>query len=259
MATAVMAAKKAAKEYQNRIFPPSFCNSNFSSWGIDRIKSNESDLCAQRRAITYKLANLLPVEEGRRSALNQHLETIEHLFKAFKPRRHHYPILSTEPLTWRDEQGWPKLVIMPVDLPGYVKIWGKGGTWSYQPAEGFEEYREFCENVTDTCYDDVGQKLSRSGYDEHFIEMGLGNLLLPTKVVKKIARARKFFGKQIFLVAEAGEWVEGKVVYPKPDPLVVGYEDGLLFLIAVFDLKKIEDIARSEFTTPQSQLPAKTN
>ncbi|MDP3992827.1 MAG: hypothetical protein Q8Q05_01270, partial [bacterium] len=200
-----------------------------------------------------------PIEEGMRETLENDLAGVDELLSAVKPRRHRYPILSVEPLTWRDEQGYPKLVIMALDQPGHVEIRGDGNSaakWHYLPlCDEHKRYSEVIKRIIVRCYRDVGAKLvagaSNSRCERQFIRMELGKLLIPPETREKISKARKFFDDQIFLIAEAGKWVEGKVVLPKPDPLIVGYEDGLLFLIDIFDLKRIEDIARSEFVVPQ--------
>jgi len=273
MATTILTAKKAAREHRGRVLSSFFQQrlpdgQKTTNISLSAIRGWEADLNCQRRAILSTLDNLLPIEGGRREPLQEHLEAIDGLLNALKPRSHRYPILSIEPLKWRDRVGYPKLVIMALNQPGYVEIAaennGSRRGWHYLPLGSGMGYEGVMKNVVNRCYRDVGAKLQAKcnevvtvggNYNRHFIRMELGELLIPTKTRKKIAKAREFFGDQLFLVAEAGKWVEGRVTLPKPDPLIVGYEDGLLFLIDVFDLKRIEDIARSEFVVPQPSLP----
>ncbi len=167
-----------------------------------------------------------------------------------------YPVLSAEPLTWRDSDGWPKLVIMALNRPGYVEIWGENDydsskRWGYAPLsrgsdEGFEK------DIISACYQDVGVKLytMASRRTKSFIKMELGNLLLPEKTRRKIAQAQPIFGDQLYIIVEAKDWKLDEVRLPKPDPLIVGYRKGALYLIDAFDLTSLEKIVAVEFTTP---------
>ena len=51
----------------------------------------------------------------------------------------------------------------------------------------------------------------------------------------------------IFLIAEVEEWTVNKEIVPHPDPLVVGYMGGCLWLICSFEETPLEKYVRQEF------------
>ena len=247
MLTEALATKQATREYCNRVFPSFFRSpSDGNNYHVSTIQEKSHDFELQRSAITYALKNLLPIEEGSRDPLEQRLEAIDSLLAALKPRAHQYPILSTEPLTWRDKRGYPRLVLMALDQDGSVEM--KVGS-SYRPLGTDKRYKDIYERVVLECYDDVFNRLDERCPQRGTlsITMVLGELLIPPSAREAIANARQFFGDQLFLIAEANTWVENEIVFPDPDPLVVGYADGLMFLVCDFDLKHIEELA-IEFT-----------
>ena len=81
--------------------------------------------------------------------------------------------------------------------------------------------------------------------------MSLNDLLIPATTRKKIQDAKEYFGDNIFILLEAKGWEINVVKHPDPDPLVVGFQDGLFFLIDEFDLTNLERMVAAEFTTPQ--------
>lgn len=269
MARALTAVKEAAKNHKGRVLSFNFGNAVDGVWKplsypIDQLIEHRAWMESRLRAVTDSLENLLPVEGGMRSNLENQQDGLGKLLTALKPRAHRYPIMSVEPLTWRYEDGYPKLVLMAIDQPGEMEISGSYNPsasrqgWAYLPLGKETSYREVVDRIITPCYEDViellqkkaKESLSIRGSATVSIKMSLGSLLIPPKTRAKIAKARQHFGNQIFLIAEAKEWVEDTVVKPDPDPLVVGYEDGLLFLIDVFDLTTIERLA-TEFATPQ--------
>lgn len=264
MARTLAAVKEAAKNHKGRVLS-SVWNTKIdgNNLPLSVIANSKARIDGYRRAAADSLANLLPIEEGMRGNLERTLAATDELLSALKPRAHRYPILSLEPLTWRYETGYPKLVLMAIDQLGRIEIVARHTSsdqkaWQYRPLFGDRRYEEVGRKIIDRCYKDVGvllqgkaqEALRVRGEADVKISLELGNLLIPPKTRAKIAKARTHFGDQIFLIVEAKEWVENTVVRPDPDPLVVGYEDGFLFLIDVFDLKPIEGLA-FEFTTPQ--------
>ncbi len=260
MARTASAVKDAVRNHKGRILSSFWWDGkspiNEYSISLTRIQEQQAHLERNRRAVADSLENLLPIEEGMRSYLERNLAGTDELLSTLKPRAHRYPTLSLEPLTLRDENGYPKLVLMALDQPGKMEISGwhhssdrKG--WSYNPLCGDNNYQEVREKVIDRCYRDVGSLLQAKaqealrvrGEAKVTISMELGNLLIPPTTRAKIKKARQYFGEQIFMIVEAKEWVENTVVKPDPDPIIVGYEDGFLFVIDVFDLKPIEALA----------------
>jgi hypothetical protein len=253
--------KNAARLFRGKIHTPYFSGFG-TSVSVAALPPYQASTKDQIRMIQFTLDNLLPIEESRRGHLERRQFELGRLLRAMEPRQHRYPFLSSEPLTWRDEQGYPKLVLMALDLKGSVEIGAakENGklVWWYDQFTEVDQYREVIKNIIAPCYYDVGdllrkkcESLSLPHGGKVSIKMELGNLLIPPDTRAKILKARQFFNDQLFLIAEAPAWQENTVVYPDPDPLIVGYEDGFLFLIDQFDLTPIEKMAY-EFVTPQA-------
>lgn len=263
MVKTLPAPKQAAKFGVGKVFIP----------GIQAAKNTElphsrdiTTLEATLRGSLRKAADLraqihAPVfgvestdTEQLESELDWRLTYAQFAARALSPRIHNYPILSAEPLTWRDDQGFPKLVILPIDSDGQVQITARRNSWSYEPigiGSGHGEFDGIGLDIIGPCYDSVGEVLKKQApYDGVvFIKTNLNGLLMPKKTREKISAARAHFGRQIFLIAEAPQpWEINVIVPPKPDPLVVGYDNGLLFLIDTFNMTRIERVAAAEFT-----------
>lgn len=262
MVKTLPAPKLAAKLGVGKVFIPRIMPSKDPDLPRSRdLATLESTLKgALRRAADLRAqihAPVFGVEEADsdqlQTELDWRLEYAEHARRVLLPRIHSYPILSAEPLTWRDEQGFPKLVILPIDGEGKVQITARRNSWSYEPigiGSGHGEFDEIGREIIEPCYESVGEVLKKQApYDGVvFIKTALSGLLMPKKTREKIAMARAHFGKQIFLIAEAPQpWEINVIVPPKPDPLVVGYENGLLFLIDAFNMTRIERVVAAEF------------
>lgn len=249
--------KKAARIAKGRVYSSEYVTKDKSkSIPIKTLKQQRDFIVSSRQKIEYKLNNLLPIEAGQEPQLVKHLREMDRFLTAMKPRRHRYPILSAEPLTWRDNQGWPSLVILSLEQNEMLEIRGTNQrVWNYLPLANDRQYQGILTDIITPCYSDVGEKLMKSSpqYGHSFIRMSLGNLLIPPSTRQKIVKAREFFDEQLYIIVEAKEWQVGKVIYPKPDPLIVGYEDGHLFLIDVFDLTPLEKLMASEYSMPTNR------
>jgi hypothetical protein len=212
-------------------------------------------LAADLRSRIY--APSLDVEKSDTKELQHELDWrlfyADYAARTLLPRIHNYPVLSAEPLTWRDEEGFPKLILLPIDRSGEVTITATSRGWDYQPigASRDADYRDIFNEIIIRCYGDVGALLmKRVPYSGSIsIKTSLAGLLMPKKTHRRISAARAHFGNQLFLIAEAPQpWEVNVVVPPKPDPLVVGYDNGLLFLVDKFNLTRLERVTAAEYT-----------
>lgn len=76
------------------------------------------------------------------------------------------------------------------------------------------------------------------------------NGILPKHAREDIAKNEKKFD-EIVIIAEADNWTfksEKINLAPNPDPLIVGIKDDLAYLISTFDISKLEDYVKREFT-----------
>lgn len=262
MSKTLPAPKLAARLGVGKVFIPRIMPSKDSELPRSRdLAILESTLKgALRRAADLRSQIHAPVfgvetvdTDQLQTELEWRLEYAEHARRVLLPRIHNYPILSAEPLTWRDEQGFPKLVIVPIDRAGEVEVSANRDRWHYRPiGTGSDvDYGDFGQEIITPCYESVGEVLRKQAPYGGLISIKttLNGLLMPKKTREKIAAARAHFGKQIFLIAEAPQpWEINVVVPPKPDPLVVGYENGLLFLIDTFNMTRIERVVAAEYT-----------
>jgi len=71
---------------------------------------------------------------------------------------------------------------------------------------------------------------------------------IPPEVREEIKKAKKDFGKKIYLIAEENNWESRDIAPVNLDPLVIGVKDGRTWLITSFDLTPIEDAVQSEWS-----------
>lgn len=244
-----------------------------------RIELRKSQLAKEK----LELASILPVE-GReaKEVMKQRVELLERTVQdpTFEER---YPYLSMEVLRWRNKQGLPKLACFSLADP----VFSIGASWIYVRATEwrFEGSIQQLPRAVAKMYDDVANQFWDEYQKDLMKEPNLGtgkwqksiasrfNGIIPQWVREKIHQAAPdfsvsiprveiervgFFRKRevvktdivthIFLIAEVDAWVERKEVIPHPDPLVVGYKAGCLWLICSFDETPHEEYVRREFS-----------
>lgn len=230
---------------------------NSSSMPLEVIRHNRQGMLASCKQIEATLDNLTQAEEGNRENLEKRLlGRRQAVAIADVAATLPYPPISYEPLTWRDADGWPKLVLLALDQDGYVEIGSSGGDWSYNPlsSESREgaRYQEIYYSIVVPSYRDVGEKLRalNNSRERFSIKTSLTGFLMPDKTRAKLPKAEKHFGDQLFAIVEVKGWELNKVKLPDPDPLIVGYKAGALFLIDTFDLTPVEKVLAFEYSTP---------
>ncbi len=155
--------------------------------------------------------------------------------------RHQFPKLPLKPLTWCDENGWPKLAPFHLDNPRFAL-----------------NIRENSFNTQVTIHPSFPLPIQEA-YEANNYGAGRlypGNVylwetffpgLIPSSIVPIIKQAKPLF-EDIFIIAEVSSFILSEWPMPKPkpkpidpDPLIVGYYDGQLYLIAAFDLSPMEE------------------
>jgi hypothetical protein len=155
-----------------------------------------------------------------------------------------YRLLSMEPLTWRDKNGWPRLVVFSLDSPRFeIALSGRYNFWRDKIRYKVKMFPKL-PNVIAVCYEDVQKTLrQKAGKRQKSVKLFCCfKGLIPEDIKQKIAEARELF-KEIFLIAEPKGFKinETAIVVPKRDPLVVGFDGSQLWLIAVFDTAPVEE------------------
>lgn len=247
------AIEQAGRLVNQVLLPSSIGQPQLRSVAVKPLVPELPRLLAARAEVKRQLDTLLPIErEGGEARLKEILRDQTWMINGAQAKTGRYPILSFEPLLWRDDSGYPRLVLMPVDRIDPVTLRIKSAdpkSFVYEPLAGDETYREVYENVVKGVTQDVRNLLAERcpRYGEISIQASIGPMLIPSVVRDKITRARKQFGEQIFLLVEPKEWIVNRIVYPDPDPIVVGYDGQFLRRIATFDLTPVERLAAHEF------------
>jgi len=148
-----------------------------------------------------------------------------------------YQRLSLEPLTWRDAEGFPRLVVFSLRSSIFKLRVLPNGYFFIEP--------DLPTNIANQ-YNDVLQLLvtmKPKGKGFELICQFEG--LIPREVRQKIQEARELFGDNIFIIAEPKKWKLNEIIpLPTGDPLIVGYAPGDdpngLWLIAEFDTTSVE-------------------
>jgi hypothetical protein len=203
----------------------------------------------------HLLSKLLPVERAAAEAIEKkNREALQSVYstkgklvmlqrKAELARRYH--CLSLEPLTWRDEQGFPRLAVFRLDRddPFQISISGDTtyGNVAYFQPDLPEAIRDCFKDVERLLRDRSRRKRTNSRLSCRF------SGLIPDFVKEKIKAAKDSFEKcNIFIIAEPKAWeLDESVPLPVGDPLIVGYDaeadPKALWLIADFDTTPVEE------------------
>lgn len=158
-----------------------------------------------------------------------------------------YPLFDLTPLTWRNEQGFPKLAIFGLDSPDFELQVG----YRWDGALPREAHPALPADIL-RCYEDVFKKLERHARQRQRIVKlkARFNGLIPPEAKAEIAKARGAL-KHLSVVAEVTNWQLEEVTPPRPaDPLVIGFDGYNWRLITCFDLTPLEEYLKHEFSIP---------
>lgn len=170
-----------------------------------------------------------------------------------------YHLLSMEPLTWRDKNGWPRLIVFSLDSPSFeISISARNTDDRRNRLRFSTKMFPILPDQIAACYSDVQKTLRQrasarcrskmsSAYDTDNVRVSVKlscrfEGIIPGDVKEKIAEARGSF-TEMFLIAEPKgfEINETAIVVPKRDPLVVGFDGSQLWLIADFETTPVEE------------------
>jgi hypothetical protein len=149
----------------------------------------------------------------------------------------YYHELSFEPLSWRNEEGWPSLVVFDTGSPTASFEATESNGWIAEPSDLPDVFR--------LPYQDVLNKLqitARRKRNRQILTFTLDGRI-PDEAKEKANSARKL-GLDIYMIAEPTHIVLREEPIPVPmmvDPLIVGLDKtNQLWLIADFDVTPVE-------------------
>ncbi len=231
-----------------------------------------------------ELASVLPIEgEEGKNVIKLRIELLE-LCLADPTFEERYRCLDMEVLRWRTKSGLPRLVIFSQNNPlfsisAHFSNWEDRNkfNWSLEsfPKAIKDNYEDIRQKIKEMCDDNVRTAETKGRNWEWDIELkNRFTGVVPQETREKIAAAMKDFSVQIphvkqesygflgfrerdvttfttdsniFLIAEAGIWDIKKEMHVKPDPIVVGYKAGCLWVIDSFNETPLEEYVRREF------------
>lgn len=204
---------------------------------IDHINGLIKDLLgveAEAKQILQSRLFKLQYHHGALVSKGKVLQKIERISKAY---RH----ISLEPLTWRDAEGFPRLIVFNLTSPTSSLI--------AMPHRNLLSDPRLPENIEKQYWDVLQLLAKRLGRNNSQYGLRLTcrfEGLIPCEIRERIKEAKAFFGEQIFIIAEPGNFTINKVVpLPKVDPLIVGYDPSAdknsLWLIADFNTTPVEE------------------
>lgn len=205
-------------------------------------------------ALSSKRGTLLPLEGAAISAIDDEIEDLDEKRRALVDRQSQlpYPKMSLEPLTWRNRQHYPRVVLFSPYMPHWQLIVGR----NHDGRDAFQTSPEYNDTIRDL-YDDVVRRLLNQ------IDTGTRATLtaqwegvIPNNIKNQIAAVRQQVGeKNVFILAEPTNYtlsfkeIPKPVRVPNPDPLVVVWHGGSLYLVDKFDVTPVEHYIASEFAT----------
>lgn len=226
----------------------------------EEIEQNIEQIEGEIEKLKDIKATLLPVERGgAEPSLIESINELESQRKKLK-RQHEgqplirkFPQLSLEPLSWRNQDGRPRLVLFDVDNPDVTFV-GEKNSNTYDVRSHMIPYYP---PVIQKYYQDVLQGLERqakkTGYGRGVkVELSTTwNSMLPPSAREQYHLHKQAFEKMYFL-AEPTSWSYNEHVTPaprNPDPLLVGFSDHTLWLVHQFDVSTLEEYVAREFAT----------
>lgn len=208
---------------------------------------------SEARRLRDLKADLLPIERESFGDLDKKLNDvnieIDALISALVPNPKALPVLDLACLTWRDDQGFPRLVPYDLDATSHKIAFGlrvsTGAGWqprihSYSTPTLPKLLRE--------CYGDLTKTLRELRQKGKNIEISTRfEGTIPDHIRDLIYGAKHVF-KELYIVAEASNWIvthreAPKRKQPSPDPLLIGFDGEQYRLIAAFDTTTIEQLA----------------
>jgi hypothetical protein len=213
---------------------------------IDSLKSKINSLFEVEAKSKAKYQRQLEEEEERLGSVELELENLPWVQEMCQK----YTRLSLEPLTWRDGQGFPQLVVFTLTHPRFAINGNLTSPDRITPRELpykiREQFGDVVANLDQGLNSRTVQQIS-CDFDDHEF---------PDDVREKIHEAREDFSSnwyasdQILVIAQPPEWKVSEITrLPADDPIVVGWSDNdpnHLYKIATFDLTLAEELA-SEF------------
>jgi hypothetical protein len=213
---------------------------------------------AQLGRLTDLQSTLLGVEEVARDHVQRERDKlrkrVSELEAVLLPAVTTYKVFDLEPLTWRDANSLPRLVVFALNNALF-----HFSTEMYDDGTIKEQYVPTdLPSAIMKCYDDVQKRITKIARSKRMtvsLDVQFTGVI-PDVVRGQIADARHVFGKEIYLVAEPAKaelkhrtpTSRPKPVPPPPirggDPLVIGFDGRQFRLIAAFDLTPVEQLVR---------------
>ncbi len=183
--------------------------------------------------------NVLPVESGMPEIkeMRQELRLLKSRKQIAKYNEKGYPPFALEALTWRRENGFPKLMVYALEGNGKTEFFASNYGWSQwtpnlAPALR-RQYKDFGDLIKARALDILKSITATSTYTG----------LIPADVKEAIKEAQPAF-TTMWIVAETGKWdiKEVKEVPPvvRADPLIIGVRGRGVYLIAAYDTTTVE-------------------
>lgn len=163
-----------------------------------------------------------------------------------------YPRISLEPLKWRDEKGFPKLGLFSLLYKSFkISVVKKDGRLYLDQVGPTRSSLDLPIDIQ-ACYEDMKDALGEHMSTEEHANVSIVATfkgVIPYNVRQQIEKARSDFLRyydsrpqeaDIFVLAET-KFKINKEVFTPSDPLVVGFKEGALFLIADFETTSLEE------------------
>lgn len=169
-----------------------------------------------------------------------------------------YPMLDLSFLKWRKRRGffvkkpWPCFAVFPMtDTRFQLSFYPSK---RYNIRGGMLCYRSHI-NVNDCSGDDLHPYFEdlypiwTKGDEERVIEWQLNNVILPDDVRRETVKAMGVFGSEHVYFVKEIDYSKGGgyTLTVNRDPLIIGIQNKLGFLVAKFDLTPMEEYVAAEF------------
>ena len=199
-----------------------------------------------------KKSELFGVEEQAIGLISAKIKDVEEKVKKIKEISlygQHYLRLNLNPLKWRNNQGFPRLVVFNISEPRFkiaISFDWKGIAYIEIGPNLPKCFGDCYSDVLDLLKNMSKQRQQKLRYMEHG-EYSLScqfRGLIPDDTKEKINKSiveNHFSKNSLFIITEPTDLKLNQEFFSIPDPLVVGCSDNFVWLIDDFDTTPIEE------------------
>jgi len=214
------------------------CVQPLKSDALSQLKNFERRLGDQKRSLSDYETTIGNKIDSFMKILGRRIHAVETLPSKYPKLAKKYGYFDYKTaLSWRDTKGYPRLAIYGPNSNA-CRFRAEDDGWNDLQSTSELEIPHLPKSLR-KCFSDVTKRLLKKSFrkDSAIKLTSRFTGLIPSEARQQIIAAKKDFGENIFILAEAA-WKEKSI--PNPDPIVIGFKHEHAWLITTFDLTTLE-------------------